>query len=50
VKVDALEGALIGVGVLSNGVRDSYESNYRLAAVKDMAYIRGLIANLPLAP
>jgi hypothetical protein len=46
VKIDALEGALIGRGLLKNGERDQYASNYLKAATDDLLLIRTAIANL----
>jgi hypothetical protein len=46
VGLDAVEGALIHEGLLTNGQRQQFEPNYRQAAISDLAVLRMKVASL----
>jgi len=48
VGLDALEGALIRGGLLTNGLRQQLEPDYVAAARTDLAALRAAIAVLPI--
>jgi hypothetical protein len=48
VGLDALEGALIRGGLLTNGLRQQLEPDYLVAAKTDLAALRTAIAILPI--